>query len=204
MVYYSSCSFLFHLDAGGTGCVEVCSPSWCGWAIRCLILRRWSVVVVVVLWAVGGSRPAGRGISVFCTRWASSDSFPWHASSCRCSCGCSIRGTACSPSTGWAPSRCSPGWWAPWWRGDGHGSLRGVNLRSAFSLWWLLFCLLYPVLLARLAVRAFIFFGIFFLKCRFLFCFLRIAFFVLSLVEGNWWGWSLDVELLFCCGIFGV
>ena len=43
-----------------------------------------------------------------------------------------------------------------------------------------------------------------FLECRLLFCFLWVAFFVLSLVEGNWWWWSLDVEILLCCGIFGV
>ncbi len=76
MFYYYSFSFLFHLVAGGTGCVEVGSPSCCWGAVRCLILRRWSIAVMVVLCVVGGSCPAGRGVSVFRKGWASSYGFP--------------------------------------------------------------------------------------------------------------------------------
>ncbi len=195
LVFYSRLFFLLHLGAGGAGCVEVCSPSCCGWAVRCLILRRWSIAVMVVLWAVGSPCPAGRWISVFCTGWASSYGFSGQASPCHCSRGCGpIRSTACSSPARWASSCCSPRWWAPWWRGDGHWSLWGVNFCSAFSLRWLLF-----YLLARLAVSAGFFFRFFLLKCRLLFCFLRIAFFAVSFAKRNGWWCSLDVESFFRC-----
>ncbi len=141
--FYCFLSFLLHLGTGGAGCVEVSSSSCCWGAVRCLILRRWSIAVMVVLWAVGSPCPAGRGISVFCTGWASSYGFSGQASSCHCSRGCGpIWSTACSSPAGWAPSCCSSRWWAPWWRGDGHRSLWRANFCSAFSLWWLLFYLL--------------------------------------------------------------
>jgi hypothetical protein len=46
--------------------------------------------------------------------------------------------------------------------------------------------LLYLVLLARLAVSVGFFSGFFFLKGCFVLCSLCIAFFVVSLIEGDW------------------
>ncbi len=40
--------------------------------------------MVVVIWTVGSSCPAGGGIPVLCTGWASSDGFSGQASSCDC------------------------------------------------------------------------------------------------------------------------
>jgi hypothetical protein len=73
LVFYYCLFFLF-------------TPSWYGlsrWSRDLLAfvvgelsgVRRWSVIVVVVVWAVGRPCPAGGGISVLCTGGASSDGF---------------------------------------------------------------------------------------------------------------------------------
>ncbi len=62
------------------------------WAIRCLILRWWSVIVVVVIGVVGSPMSAWRGVPVFWARWASFTGFSWQASSCDCSRDCGLSG----------------------------------------------------------------------------------------------------------------
>ena len=196
---------LFHLGAGGAGWIKIGSPSCCRWAVWCLIFWWRSVVVVVVVGPVGSPCSAGGGVPVVWTRRASPAGFPWHAPICDCSRDCgSVRCAACSSPARWASPGCSSRWWAPWWGGDGHWSFRRANFCSTFSLWCLLFYLLNFALLARLAVRAGFLFGFFLLKCRLIFCLLWIAFFVISLVEGDWWRCSFDVELFFGCGCAGL
>ncbi len=70
---------LFYLGASGAGWIEVGSPSCCGGAVRCLILRWWSVVVVVVIGVVGSLVSAGRGVPVLRVGWASSAGLSWQA-----------------------------------------------------------------------------------------------------------------------------